>query len=203
MSDKAAKRGRRNIFIKKRFQTGFAVKFLALIAVESLLAVGLFWYVSRGTVITGYSGSDVVVARTGEYLLPTLLLANLAVIGVTAIAGFIVLLYLSHRIAGPLYRFEKTLDEVGSGDLTRRFVLREDDQMHELAEKMNWLNEGLDWALSDIQQRAGELSEITERLKAGRGDTEKLALEAEEKLKELRETANHFRTSHGGEKTPR
>ena len=103
---------RRNIFIKKRFQTGFAVKFLLLIVIEALLAVGLFIYFSRGTVITGYSGSELVVARTGEYFLPNLLLINLVVIGVTAVGGFFVLVFISHKIAGPLYRFEKSLEEV-------------------------------------------------------------------------------------------
>ncbi|MFQ5736912.1 MAG: HAMP domain-containing protein [Thermodesulfobacteriota bacterium] len=190
------------MFIKKRFQADFSIRFLILIIVESLLAIALFGYLSRGTVITGYSGSEVVIAKTGEYLLPTLLLVNLIIIGGTAVAGFVILLYLSHKIAGPLYRFEKSLDEIGDGDLTHRFTLRSKDQLGELAAKMNAFNDRLEGAISGVQRELDGLRTIISSLQSGLGtegaDTEALKKrveEAKEKIEALERSVNYFKTS--------
>ena len=63
MTHKAAY-NRKNYFIKKKFQTGFFVKFFAIIVVEAAAALGLFLYMSKGTLTTGYSGYELKVART-------------------------------------------------------------------------------------------------------------------------------------------
>jgi methyl-accepting chemotaxis protein len=191
---------RKKIYIKKEFQTDFSVKFLILIALESVLAIAMFIYLSRGTVITGYSGSELVIASTGEYFLPTVLLANLALIGLTAVAGFIIMVAYSHKIAGPLYRFEKSIDEMASGDLTSRFNLRANDQLEELAGRINSLSEKLDGAVSGIKSEARELEaaieEARESLRSGSLSAleEKLG-KASEKLEQLKRSAGYFRTS--------
>ena len=191
---------RKKLYIKKEFQTDFSVKFLILIALESVLAIAMFIYLSRGTVITGYSGSELVIASTGEYFLPTVVLANLALIGLTAVAGFIIMVAYSHKIAGPLYRFEKSIDEMASGDLTSRFNLRANDQLEELAGRINSLSEKLDGAVSGIKSEARELEaaieEARESLRSGSLSAleEKLG-KASEKLEQLKRSAGYFRTS--------
>lgn len=191
---------RRNVFIKKEFQTNFAFRFLVLIVIESVLAVGLFLYLSKGTVITGFYGSELVIERTGEYFLPWLLLANLVVIGLTAAAGFAVMLFSSHKIAGPLYRFEKSLETVSKGDLTYRFNLREGDQISELAESLNEFNSMMDSAVSGIKGGLGRLKALEAELKAAAsaGDikrVEKLLDEASGIISGLDRSVEYFRTS--------
>jgi len=199
---------RRTVFISKRFQAGFSVRFLLLIAAESLLAIALFLYMSSGTFITGYSGADIMVTRTLEYFLPTVLLANLVLIGGTAIAGFAIMLYTSHKIAGPLYRFEKSLEEIGNGDLTHRFTLRTDDQLGELAEKLNEFNSSLDSAVRSIQQSAAELDATLSEMEQALPESAVKADGKEEGLKErlkkakrelegLKRSAGYFKTSKG------
>src|SRR3990172_8935037 len=119
---------RRNYFIKKKFQVDFSVKFLIIILIEAFLAAGLFLYLSKGTLTTGYFGSELKIARTYDFFLPTLLFSNLIIVGITGIIGIVALILLSHRLAGPLYRFEKVLNDISKGDLTRRFKLREKDE---------------------------------------------------------------------------
>jgi hypothetical protein len=49
-------------------------------------------------------------------------------------------IFISHRIAGPLYRLEKAVDEaLASDDPARPIVLRQDDEFHTLADKINRL----------------------------------------------------------------
>src|SRR3989337_574121 len=114
---------RRNYFIKKKFQVNFTVKFLIIILIEAFLAAGLFLYMSKGTLTTGYLGSELRIARTYDFFLPMLLLSNLIIVGISAVIGIAVFIFLSHRIAGPLYRFENILDAIKKGDLTQRFKL--------------------------------------------------------------------------------
>jgi len=199
---------RRTVFISRRFQAGFSVKFLLLIVAESLLAIALFIYLSSGTFITGYSGTDIVVARTGDYFLPTVLLANLVVIGATAAAGFAIMLYTSHKIAGPLYRFEKSLEEIGNGNLTHRFTLRTRDQLGELAGKLNEFSSNLDGAVGSIQQSAVEcettLSEMLAELDGSAGGLEgkektlrEQIKKAKRELEGLKRSAGYFKTTKG------
>lgn len=190
---------RKNIFIKKGFQTNFSLKFLALIVIESFMVSGLFSYLLRGTVITGYSGSELVIARTGEYFMPKMLLANLAVIVITASAGFLILLLVSHKIAGPLYRFEKSLEETGKGDLTHRFKLRSDDQMGVLSQRLNDFNATMDSTISKMQEDIAGLEstliELRDSAGKGLGKAEPLMDEALCKARELKSSAGFFKTS--------
>lgn len=193
---------RRNYFINKDFQVGFTIKFLIVIVIESILAIGLFMYLSRGTLTTGFIGSDFRIARTSEFFLPTLLVSNLIIIVITAVIGIAVLIYMSHRIAGPLYRFEKILDEMGRGDLTQRFQLRDNDQLSELSESITGLTTAMNNRISDIKLRTHELSGLLREIKTSTpsgatesNELENLLREVSENVQALEEVVNYFKTS--------
>ena len=193
---------RRNYFINRDFQVGFTIKFLIVIVVEAVLAIGLFMYLSRGTLTTGFVGSDFRIARTSEFFLPTLLVSNLIIIVITAIIGIAILIYMSHRIAGPLYRFEKILTDVGRGDLTQRFKLRDNDQLSELSQSITELTNTMDNRVSDIKFRTHELSGLLREIKTSAPsgpsdsiDIENLLKEVSENVQALEEVVNYFKTS--------
>ena len=50
----------------------------------------------------------------------------------------------SHRIAGPVYRLKKSLDDAIAGDYSVRISLRKRDFLKDIADKMNQLLEALD-----------------------------------------------------------
>jgi methyl-accepting chemotaxis protein len=96
-------------------------------------------------------------------LLKQVLTANwfLLVIG----GGFVMLasLLLSHRIAGPLYRFETTLDNMKKGHLDNTINLREKDEGKELARKINEFNIQLSQSFTIISQNSKALQILTEQ----------------------------------------
>ena len=193
---------RRNYFISRDFQVRFTIKFLIVIVIEAILAIGLFLYLSRGTLTTGFIGSDFRIARTSEFFLPTLLVSNLIIIGITAIIGIAVLIYMSHRIAGPLYRFEKILTDIGRGDLTQRFKLRDKDQLSELSESITELTTTMDNRISDIKLRTHELSVLLQEIQttvpskpSDSKELENLLREVSENIQALEEVVNYFKTS--------
>lgn len=193
---------RRNYFIKKKFQLDFSVKFLVIIVIEAVLAIGLFLYLSKGTLTTGYSGSELKIARTYDFFLPTLLFSNLVIVGITGIIGIVALIFLSHRLAGPLYRFENVLAELGKGNLTQRFKLREKDEFVELQNSINALAIALDINVGDIKSGISEISKLASEMQTAaasnpsvKKDMERLLADLSKKLRELKEKTDFFKTS--------
>lgn len=58
---------------------------------------------------------------------------------------------LTHRIAGPLFRFEKALDSMLRGRLDDTIYLRSKDEGKDLALKLNSFNEQLSLAIKSLQ----------------------------------------------------
>ena len=201
MNNKKAFR-RRNYFIKKKFQIDFSIKFLIIIVIEAILAIGLFTYLSKGTLTTGYLGSELKIASTRDFFLPALLFSNLIIVGATAIAGIVVLVLLSHKLAGPLYRFENVLSNIKKGDLTQKFKLREKDQFTELQNSINELASAMDMNVGAMKSGIGKISKLVSEMQtvydsnpSAKEEMERLLTEVSKKLQELKNTADYFKTS--------
>jgi len=52
-------------------------------------------------------------------------------------------IFLSHRIAGPIYRIEKTLSAIAEGDIASRITLRKRDELKSLADGINLVIDSL------------------------------------------------------------
>jgi methyl-accepting chemotaxis protein len=88
----------------------------------------------QGRLITILKTSNMILL--GRMLLITPMVAILAVL-------------LSHRIAGPLYRIKKTLEEVAAGNYGLRIRLRRTDELQDVAESMNKVIEKLETCSGD------------------------------------------------------
>jgi len=77
--------------------------------------------------------------------------------------------YISHKVAGPIYRFDKTLDEVKKGNLRVRIHLRKEDEGQSLAKTFNETLSGLDQTFSKIKniirENEADAPKMTSRLK--------------------------------------
>lgn len=65
-------------------------------------------------------------------------------------------IYISHKIAGPFYRFSKAMNEIENGNYRERIFLRKSDEGHPLAGEFNSALEATDRLLSDIKQISRE-----------------------------------------------
>ena len=75
-------------------------------------------------------------------LIPVARKVNLIILIALPISLFVIwfiALELSHRVAGPLYRLEKELDERISGEKKSPIILRAKDELKALADKINKL----------------------------------------------------------------
>ncbi len=148
---------RKNYFIKKGFQTNFILKFCVLVVLGSVISGLILYLFSRGTVTTAFVNSRLSIVSTANYILPALIGSGLVAIVLISIATAFVVMYLSHRIAGPLFKIEKSINEIGSGDLTLKIKLRSADEITRTAERLNEMTENIRKNLLEINRKSDEL----------------------------------------------
>jgi len=179
---------RKNYFIKKRFQARFAIYFLALVILEAVLIGALFLYASKGTLTTAYLQEGLRIENTSSFFFVSFILITLIVGVMVGLSAMVVFIYLSHRMAGPLYRFEKSLDEITGGNLRYRIRLRKTDQFEELQNSLNNFIKSADDRVGGIKK---DVLVILNILKQEKIDRDRL----EETVERLKEKIEFFRTS--------
>lgn len=85
--------------------------------------------------------------------------AVLAVILFLTICNITVGVYLSHKVAGPLYRFVMCTKEVANGNLKIQVNLRKGDELRELETSFNDMTDRLRSNIRNDRQVLGEMSE--------------------------------------------
>lgn len=118
--------------IKTRFQFKFGIMIFIFLALASLL----IWLEGHVFVKNMISSGTI----TGEDAIQQLHLLNgiIARTSILAVAiTFGLALFFSHFIAGPIYRFEKTLEQMRDGNLNIHVRLRKNDELQEVADTFN------------------------------------------------------------------
>ena len=69
-------------------------------------------------------------------------------------------IYLTHRLAGPLFRLEQTARELIRGNLALRIRLRKGDELHELAGLLNEVLDKLEQAFRGIRESQTHVREV-------------------------------------------
>jgi len=132
-----APRVKRKIVIIKR---GMQMKFVVLVSVFVLIAItaiGIDFYFHFGREVQNFMDPSLYeLFRSDSYIF--LLKLALYMVGVTIFA-----VLASHKLAGPIYRFERSARAVASGDLTHRVRLRVGDEMEDFRDEFNSMIESL------------------------------------------------------------
>ena len=128
---------RKNYYIKKKFQRNFILKFLILVTAGVLISGATVYLMSKGALTTTFDNSRLAIRSTADYILPSVLFSGAAVMVIIGIAAIIMTLFASHKIAGPLYHIGRDIEELTSGNLRVRFILRGGDEIKELAGKLD------------------------------------------------------------------
>ncbi|MDY6842810.1 MAG: hypothetical protein SVW57_01775 [Thermodesulfobacteriota bacterium] len=134
---------RRNYLVKKEFQVAFIMKFCLLLVVGILISTGLLFLFSQSSLTSSFQNSKLVIENTGLAILPSVVYTNLIIFALLSMVTVLLTLFISHKIAGPMFRFEKELKEIAQGNLTQKILLRKKDQINEIADCLNNMTESL------------------------------------------------------------
>ncbi len=98
-----------------------------------------------------------ILAAANLKLIPRLLIVIFAM----AAASILI----SHKIAGPIYRFKKSAASVTDGDLTVKFNLRKEDEFKDLADSLEnmvgSLRQRIGGILSSVNEISGRLDKLS------------------------------------------
>ncbi len=152
---------RRKKVIKPKFQLKMAASSVLFLIMYSLvLGVAIFYPLASEYSSTTDANHRAQLAFSAltvhENLWPALLCISIVV--------FVGTILLSHRIAGPMYRFEKTIETLTTGDFSIRIRLRKRDEFHEFAELINNLSEYLENRHSEEQAFRNDCKELMDQL---------------------------------------
>ncbi|MBI3601967.1 MAG: hypothetical protein HY209_03645 [Candidatus Omnitrophica bacterium] len=128
---------RHNFYIDKDFQTKFIIKFCLIVCAGALLTIAFLYYLARLSTTVAIINSRVTVMTTSDFIMPLLIQTVIVVMVFVSMATIMVTLFVSHKIAGPLYRFKQTFKELSQGRFTNQVKLREGDQLQEVAGDFN------------------------------------------------------------------
>jgi methyl-accepting chemotaxis protein len=70
----------------------------------------------------------------------------------------VVTLLVSHKIAGPMFRFKKGIEEISAGTLQKSIKIREGDQFGAVADNLNQMVATLNTRLREVQSELARLS---------------------------------------------
>ena len=131
---------RKNYYIQKKFQTKYLLLTILLLLAYTFLFVIIIFAPYMFTLYFDYPLAEQTNAAKALLLLHGTIWPGIG--GAFLFFGAISI-FISHKVAGPLYRLKKSLSQVAQGDLNVVVKLRKWDDLKDLAEHVNVLIEEL------------------------------------------------------------
>lgn len=155
------KRSFKNFIIDKRFQTKYLLLTILLLLIYTFIFLVILFLPS---ILTLYFDSSLAdkneAARTFLILHGTAWPTTAAVI---FIFGTLTI-FLTHKIAGPVYRLKYALTELIGGNLDSRIHLRKWDDLQEVAERVNFFSDDLRNNIVTLKKDHEQLSNYIDQL---------------------------------------
>lgn len=130
---------RKKYIVKKKLQYKYLLFVLMAMLIPTLVCGGTLYYFIWQTVADEIAIPEAIA----ENLIPALNRVNATIFIVMPLVILLMLVLsvlISHRIAGPVYRLEKELEEINKEeDYTRRIKFRSKDELQEIADGINKL----------------------------------------------------------------
>jgi methyl-accepting chemotaxis protein len=116
-----------------------ALLLLVLFATLVTTLVNHYFFLSSIVDYTMEHGS----VPTGRELLIASVRPLIIIIPVVFIILAAIIIYISHKIAGPLYRLKQYMEKVENGDFSAELKFRKHDSIHDIADSFNRMVEGI------------------------------------------------------------
>lgn len=156
------KRTRRlkNFFIYRNFQGKIVLILFLIVLITCLFFSAILGLFSADTLTITYADNELLLGRTPAMLFKNAITDNWIFIVTFGTLLVVAALVGTHRIAGPLFRFEKTLENMVNKDLRSVIQLRDKDEGKELAQQINTFNSQLSRDLRELRRRSRAIRDL-------------------------------------------
>ncbi len=164
---------KRNIvLIDHRFQLRMAAAFIVLqVLLTAIFAVGLYVFMDS-EIHADLASAHASYQSLSQMLLPIVVILAVFSVTLSIVLATIFVVLISHKVAGPMYRFRTVLESLAQRRFEAYTRIRPDDQLGELAIS-------LDKALATVKTDVQVLQQAASRLRAGHIQGSRDALESE------------------------
>ncbi|MBI5918881.1 MAG: hypothetical protein HY849_05865 [Nitrosomonadales bacterium] len=148
---------RRIVLIDHRFQLRMAAAFVMLqVILTGLFAVGLYLFMDS-EIHADLASAHASYQSLSQMLLPIVIILSIFSVTLSIVLVTIFVVIISHKIAGPMYRFRIVLESLAQRRFESFTRIRPEDQLGELATS-------LDRALDVVKEDISVLQESVSRL---------------------------------------
>jgi HAMP domain-containing protein len=132
---------RRQYISHKKFQFRLLVTMLIMVLIATLVTTVINHYFLLSSIVDftmeygrGPTGMELLIASVK----PLVIIVPVVFVVLAAIVVFV-----SHRIAGPLYRLKQYMEKIENGDYSVTLKFRKNDAIHDVADSFNRMVEGI------------------------------------------------------------
>ena len=184
---------RKNYFIKKELQGRYIFSFFIFVIAGGLLFTLIFSFLSADTLTIVYEDYNLRIGKTPLVLIREILSAGWIFIVTAGLSVVIISMFLTHRFAGPIFRFEKSVEEMLRGNFDFEIRLRKKDEGKELAAMINRLINMISSNLREMRDLTDAIDLKVKNASVPVGETGQVGKAALE-LAEARDLAARLRT---------
>ncbi|MFC1743734.1 HAMP domain-containing protein [Candidatus Riflebacteria bacterium] len=187
---------RKRYFVKPGFQSRLTTIFLLMVIIVANIVGAMVYAISMNQLekkMVQEWKLPIESYQVGQTLLPGIILAEIISVIVVAILS----IFVTHTIAGPVYRMERVARSIGKGDLTNVVRLRTRDELKDLAQAFNEMTEGLVRQVKAIKASESKFECLYEEIVA-KDSSKKKSLSKEfigkyeDAFSELKKVSDHF-----------
>ena len=162
------KNRRQTILINRDFQFKLIGKFIA-VNILIMILFGYFVYIFFNSEIeSNLFSAHALYKNIQDMMLPVIITLSVLNILISSIIIAVFVLFASHKLAGPMYRFNEALKEFSNRNLSALTSLREGDQLYECSVSLKQVEKTLSDDLSGIKLKINELKSLN---KTGKSKT--------------------------------
>ena len=188
--------------IETQYKLSFAIKLGVILLISSIASVFVFQNFVRNETGASYKSTWFVVKSVRDFLFPSLWFSVTILTLLLAIGTIVVSIFVSHKIAGPIYRLEKALDDFKKG-FFYKITLRAKDQITPVATLLNEFTKTLTNNFRKVKKSSANIRELIDNEKSESEkkdvDFEKISLltvKIKDELGSLQEVMSSYKTAN-------
>ncbi len=162
---------RKRIFIQPSFQRQFILWVVLVMVLVSILSATLLYFLLTSFYESQAQSAHIVLVESWQHLGIAIVMGNLfSLLLGSGVVAYIVL-HRSHKIAGPLYRFCRTFEQIGAGELKDIIQLRKNDELSEVSASIQQMIDGLKQQHQKRQHKLQDMLHTLDTLPSNHLDT--------------------------------
>lgn len=187
---------RRKYINDTRVQMRIALLFILIALIGNIISIVVFNSLATREFDAILWSTHIHVESTDELVRPIFFSVNIVNLVFITVLLILAAYLMAKKTSGPLYRMSQDIRKIAGGDLSCAVVLRQKDDMKDVADELNAMTGGLRERFTVIRDHYGRISESVKALENAQGNREETLNDCASILKDidvLEEELKNFR----------